>query len=224
MAAEGQGARAVGAAHGMPGLAHHFESFEQQRETAMLGMWVFLVTEILFFGTLFTAYTIYRWKFPEGFALGSGRLDVTLGGVNTAVLLSSSLTMALAVRSAQIGRGKLAAVMVAATIVLGTVFLGIKFEEYNHKFAEGLVPGRGFALGMPGAALFFCLYFAMTGLHALHMIVGIGILVGVGIAAWAGKFTPENHNWMEGTGLYWHFVDIVWIFLFPMLYLVGRHV
>ncbi len=190
----------------------------------MLGMWVFLVTEILFFGTLFTAYTIYRWKFPEGFALGSSRLDVTLGGVNTAVLLSSSLTMALAVRSAQIGRGKLAAVMVAATIVLGAVFLGIKFEEYHHKFVEGLVPGREFALGMPGAALFFCLYFGMTGLHALHMIVGIGILVGVGIAAWAGRFTPENHNWMEGTGLYWHFVDIVWIFLFPMLYLVGRHV
>ena len=206
-----------------PGLAHHFESFEQQHEAAMLGMWVFLVTEVLFFGTLFMAYTVYRWQYPDMFALGSRRLDVELGALNTAVLLTSSLTMALAVRSAQLGRGKLAAVMVLLTIALGSVFLGIKLDEYHHKFVEGLVPGPGFTLAGRGAQLFFCLYFAMTGLHALHMVIGIGLLVGVAIAAWTGRFSPEHHNFIEGTGLYWHFVDVVWIFLFPLLYLVGRH-
>ena len=189
----------------------------------MLGMWVFLVTEVLFFGTLFMAYTVYRWQYPDMFALGSRRLDVELGALNTAVLLTSSLTMALAVRSAQLGRGKLAAVMVLLTIALGSVFLGIKLDEYHHKFVEGLVPGPGFTLAGRGAQLFFCLYFAMTGLHALHMVIGIGILIGVAIAAWTGRFSPEHHNFIEGTGLYWHFVDVVWIFLFPLLYLVGRH-
>jgi cytochrome c oxidase subunit 3 len=221
-----RGARAAGvhaAAGGVRGLHHQFGSLEQQRETAVLGMWVFLVTEILFFGALFAAYTVYRWRYPDAFALGSSKLDITLGSINTAVLLTSSLTMALAVRSAQLGRGKLSAVLVAATIVLGAVFLGIKAEEYHHKAVEHLLPGHGFALAAPGAALFFCLYFGMTGLHALHMVVGIGILAGVGVAAWARRFTPESHNWIEGTGLYWHFVDIVWIFLFPLLYLVGRH-
>lgn len=215
----------AGAAHGAPGLAHHFDSFEQQRETALLGMWVFLVTEILFFGGLFTAYTVYRWQYPEAFALASNRLDTVLGGINTAVLLTSSLTMALAVRGAQLGRGRVSALLVLATIVLGGVFLGIKLFEYHHKFEEGLVPGQGFQMTeMPGAALFFCLYFGMTGLHAIHMVVGMALLAGVGIAAWVGRFTPENHNFVEGMGLYWHFVDIVWIFLFPLLYLMGRHI
>ncbi len=208
------------------GLAHHFDSYEQQREAASLGVWVFLATEVLFFGGLSTAYTVYRWKYPEAFAAGSARLDVVLGTVNTAVLLTSSLTMALAVRGAQTGRGKLAAALLLATVVLGLVFLGIKYEEYHHKWVEHLIPGPAFHLaGAPGpeAQLFFCQYFAMTGLHALHMVIGMALLLGLVAPAYLGRFGPRNHNFVEGMGLYWHFVDIVWIFLFPLLYLVGRH-
>lgn len=210
-----------------PALASHFESYEQQREAASFGVWVFLVTELMFFGGLFLAYAVYRWSYPAAFAASSRRLDVELGAVNTAILLTSSLTMAVAVRSAQIGRGKLAALLLGATIVLGVAFLGIKLDEYHHKFVEHLVPGPSFTLGGPEhqrpAQLFFCLYFGMTGLHAAHMIVGLGLLVGLLAPTYLGKFTPQNHNFIEGAGLYWHFVDIIWIFLFPLLYLVGRH-
>jgi cytochrome c oxidase subunit III len=208
------------------GLAHHFDTYEQQREAASLGMWVFLVTEVLFFGALFVAYTVYRWLYPDVFTAGSLRLDVTLGTINTAVLLTSSLTMALGVRSAQTGRGKLCAALLVATVVLGGVFLGIKYEEYHHKWTEHLIPGAKFHLAgvdRPMAQLFFCLYFGMTGLHALHMVIGIVLLLGVAVAAYLGWFGPRNYNFVEGLGLYWHFVDIVWIFLFPLLYLVNRH-
>lgn len=208
------------------GLAHHFDSSEQQREAASLGVWVFLATEVLFFGGLFAAYTVYRWLYPSVFAAGSHHLDVKLGAVNTAVLLTSSLTMALAVRSAQTGRGKLSALLLFATIVLGLVFLGIKYQEYHHKWVEHLVPGPTFHLAgvdRPMAQIFFCLYFGMTGLHALHMIIGIALLLGLLAPAYLGWFGPRNYNFVEGMGLYWHFVDIVWIFLFPLLYLVGRH-
>jgi cytochrome c oxidase subunit 3 len=208
------------------GLAHHFDTHEQQREAASLGVWVFLATEVLFFGGLFAAYTVYRWWYPAAFVAGSARLDVVLGAINTAVLLTSSLTMALAVRSARLGRGKLAAVLLLATLLLGLVFLAIKYQEYHHKWTEHLIPGPGFHLEgsqTPAVQLFFCLYFAMTGLHALHMIIGIALLLGLLAPAYLGWFGPQNHNFIEGMGLYWHFVDIVWIFLFPLLYLVGRH-
>ena len=207
-------------------LAHHFVSYEQQRESATLGMWTFLVTEILFFGGLFAAYIVYRVLYPHVFIEGSRHLDVKLGTINTVILISSSLTMAFAVRSAQLGRGKLSAVLLIATIVLGSVFLGIKFDEYHHKFAEHLIPGPGFRAASTDPRtlqLFFFLYFMMTGLHAVHMIIGIGLLAVVAVLAYRGYFTPQNHNFIEGCGLYWHFVDVVWIFLFPLLYLVGRH-
>jgi cytochrome c oxidase subunit 3 len=210
----------------VPALAHHFDSYEQQHEAATLGVWVFLVTEVMFFGGLFASYIVYRWAYPVVFASASHRLDVELGTLNTAILLTSSLTMALAVRSAQIGRGKLAAVLVAATLLFGAAFLGIKFTEYHHKFVEHLVPGPDFRMGADyerPAQLFFCLYFVMTGLHAVHMVIGIGFLAGLMLPAYRGKFTPRNYNFIEGVGLYWLFVDIVWIFLFPLLYLVGRH-
>ena len=208
------------------GPAHQFDSYEQQEEAASLGMWVFLVTEIMFFGGLFGAYTIYRASFPGAFAAASRRLNVVLGTTNTGVLIFSSFTMALAVRGAQLGRRRTVALFLALTMLLGSVFLGIKFYEYYQKVEEHLVPGPSFQfpIDRPGhAEIFYCLYFAMTGLHATHMIVGLGLLTVMMVMGARGRFTPEYHNPIECTGLYWHFVDIIWIFLFPLLYLVGRH-
>jgi cytochrome c oxidase subunit 3 len=209
-----------------PALAHHFDTIEQQREAASLGMWVFLVTEIMFFGGMFTAYVVYRAAYPGAFAQGSSHLNLLLGGINTAVLIGSSLTMALAVYGSQVGNRKMLVGFLLFTIVLGSVFLGIKAVEYHHKFEERLVPGHSFSLPGPkpqNAQLFFSLYFAMTGMHALHMIIGIGLLTFLVVQASRGRFSPEYHSPVEMTGLYWHFVDIVWIFLFPLLYLIDRH-
>jgi len=189
-------------------------------------MWVFLVTEIMFFGGMFTAYVAYRAAYPGAFAAASSHLDLHLGGINTAVLIASSLTMALAVYGAQVGNRNMLIGFLVFTIVLGGVFLGIKAIEYHHKFEDHLVPGHSFSF--PGskplnAQLFFSLYFAMTGMHALHMIIGIGLLTFLVVQASRGRFSPEYHSPVEMTGLYWHFVDIVWIFLFPLLYLIDRH-
>lgn len=210
-----------------PGLHHQFDSFAQQRESASLGMWVFIAQEIMFFGGLFLAYLIYRTHNQEAFHAGSHTLDIGLGAFNTAVLIGSSLTMALAVRAAQIDKRKATALFLIATIFLGGIFLGVKVVEYSHKFHDHLVPGPHFewerAEDANRVQMFFNLYFAMTGLHALHMIVGIGILAPLAVLAWRGKFSSNNYNLVEGTGLYWHFVDIIWIFLFPLLYLLGRN-
>jgi cytochrome c oxidase subunit 3 len=210
----------------VPVLAHHFDSLEQQREAATLGMWVFLVTEVLFFGGLFLVYSVYRALYPEAFAAASHELDVTLGGINTAALITSSLTMALAVRSAQLGQRKPLLLFLVLTMLLGALFLGIKSVEYAHKFAEHHVPGPSFQFEKEyarQAQLFFSLYFVMTGLHALHMIIGLGIMLWMFWWSWRGRITAEYYSPVEVSGLYWHFVDIVWIFLFPLLYLVGRH-
>ena len=204
--------------------AHQFDDLEQQHEAGALGMWAFLITEIMFFGGLFTVYTVYRWSYGQGFAEASRHLDIRLGAINTAVLIGSSLTMALAVHAAQTGRRRVLILFLLFTILLGSVFLGIKAFEYNHKFHEHLVPGPGFRLAGPEARhaeLFFSLYFAMTGLHAVHMIIGVGILATLVMMANRGRFSPAHHAPVEITGLYWHFVDIVWIFLFPLLYLIG---
>ena len=209
-----------------PALAHHFDSLSQQTEASTLGMWVFLVTEVLFFGGALMAYSIYRSWYPDAFAVASHELDITLGTINTAVLITSSLTMALAVHAAQLGQRRLLMLMLITTMALGAVFLGIKGVEYAHKFVEHHVPGPSFQFEpehFRHAQIFFSLYFLMTGLHALHMIIGISLLVGLCAPVYLGRFGPRNHNFIEGMGLYWHFVDIVWIFLFPLLYLVGRH-
>jgi cytochrome c oxidase subunit III len=210
-----------------PGLQHHFDSREQQKEAAALGMWVFLVTELLFFGGLILAYTIYRWEYARAFALASLHMDITLGAVNTVVLICSSLTMAMAVHSAATGRRRLLIGFLVATMVLGGAFLAIKAVEYTEHIRHHLLPGPGFRYPVPAdaraAEMFFSLYFAMTGLHALHMIVGLGILATLLVLARRGRFTAEYHTPVEVSGLYWHFVDIVWIFLFPLLYLIGRH-
>jgi cytochrome c oxidase subunit 3 len=207
-------------------LAHHFDDLEQQREASTLGMWVFLVTEVLFFGGMFLAYVVYRSKSPEGFMAASHHLDVTLGSINTVILILSSLTMALAVHAAQTGKQGALIVFLILTIIFGASFLGIKSVEYHHKFEENLVPGPHFQHAEPharSAEIFFSLYFAMTGMHALHMIIGIGLLLTLIWQARGGRFGTGYSNPVEITGLYWHFVDIVWIFLFPLLYLLGRH-
>ncbi len=207
-------------------VAHQFDDREQQKEAGTLGMWLFLGTEVLFFGGLFTAYMIYRIKFPAGFAAASEMMDITLGSLNTFVLLFSSLTMALAVRSAQLGQRKSTFTLILITMVLGLAFLGVKGLEYHHKFVEGLFPGEGFRFEGPlsrQAEVFFSLYFMMTGLHALHMIIGVGIMAVMAAKTWRGRFSAEYYSPIEISGLYWHFVDIVWIFLFPLLYLVHPH-
>jgi len=211
---------------GLPGLAHHFDSYEQQKESATLGMWLFIVQEILFFGGLFFAYALYRWKYPVAFNHASRHLDVALGTFNTAVLLTSSLTMALAVRSAQIARPRRIVGYLLGTAALGSIFLGVKAYEYHHKWVEHLVPGPDFAFTGPeaeNARIFFSLYFGMTGLHALHMIIGIPIILAIAFLAGKGRYSPEYHSPVEIVGLYWHFVDIIWLVLFPLLYLIGAH-
>jgi len=207
-------------------LAGHFQDLEQQREASSLGMWIFLVTEIMFFGGLFLAYTVNRATHPVAFAEASRHLDVALGATNTAVLICSSLTMALAVYASQLGRRKALIGFLITTMALGSVFLIIKGIEYADTFRHHLVPGRAFAFSGPQAKpaeLFFSLYFAMTGLHALHMIIGVGALFVLLVHAWRARYSPEYHTPVEVSGLYWHFVDIVWIFLFPLLYLIDIH-
>jgi len=211
-----------------PSLAHHFDSLEQQHEASTLGMWVFLATEIMFFGGLFLVYVVYRTWYPDAFAAASHHLDVQLGAINTAVLIASSLTMALAVHAAQLGNRRGIIVFLLLTIVLGSVFLGIKAIEYYDKFQHHLIPGAAFDWEGPAklarpAQIFYSLYFAMTGMHALHMVIGVCLMSVMVWMAYRGRFSSEYYSPVEISGLYWHFVDIVWIFLFPLLYLIGRH-
>ena len=204
-------------------LAHQFDDLAQQREADTLGMWLFLATEIMFFGGLFLLYTAYRMQYGAAFTAASHHLDVRLGAINTAVLICSSLTMALAVHSAQLRRPGPLRAFLAATMLLGCVFLAIKSVEYAHKWHEGLIPGPGFVFDEPHrehARIFFSLYFVMTGIHALHIIIGLGALAVLLVRA---RRVAAYDVPAELTGLYWHFVDVIWIFLFPLLYLIGRH-
>lgn len=231
-------------------LAHHFENLEQQQDANNLGMWMFLSTEIMFFGGVFGAYAVYRSRFFESFVTGSELLNVTLGAINTAILIGSSLTMALAVRAAQVGKPAGLGVFgwLIATIVMGMAFLGVKAVEWKTDYDEGLIPIG--SLWQPnhaiahhleehsglsheeaeqkaknlanGTKVYFSLYFGMTGLHALHMLIGFVVIGILAYYAYFGAYNPTYYGPVEVTGLYWHFVDIVWIFLFPLLYLI-RH-
>jgi cytochrome c oxidase subunit III len=218
-------------------LVEQFDTLEQQKDASQFGMWLFLVTEIMFFGGLFAAYLIYRNLYNPAFVIASSSIDVKLGAINTAVLICSSLTMAMAVHSAAVGARKLLLLFLTATLALGFVFLGIKGVEYYQKYAEHHVPGANFdfnyeraekgeVLAPPDVAsqtsIFFSLYFAMTGMHALHMIIGAGILIALIWKANHGAYPTHHYTMVENFGLYWHFVDIIWIFLFPLLYLVSR--
>ena len=211
-------------------LRVQFDTPEQQKDASVLGMWGFLITEIMFFGGMFLAYSLYRSSYPEIFAVASTSLNVYIGAFNTVVLLCSSFTMVLAVRAAQLGQRKALILFLILTLILGGAFLGIKAFEWHEKFVEHHIPGQSsfFLEGIPAAAqghaqLFFSLYFAMTGLHALHMVVGAGLLIYLIVMARRGIFTAEYYTPVDMIGLYWHFVDIVWIFLFPLLYLIDRH-
>lgn len=210
-------------------VAHHFDDAEQQFDAAKLGMWLFLATEILFFGGMFLGYAVYRYNYAAAFAEGSSHLHFWLGTINTAVLLCSSLTIALAVRSSQLNDARGTVRLLVATSVLGLVFLGIKGYEYYDKITNHQFPGEAFVLtelhnpevNPNHVELFYSIYFAMTGFHALHMVIGVGLVGYVGWLANQGRFSAEYYTPMEMTGLYWHFVDIVWVFLYPLLYLIG---
>ncbi len=206
--------------------AHQFDSPAQQKQAVTLGMWLFLATEVMFFGGVLLGYAVYRRAYSEGFAAASGHLDFGLGAFNTVVLIGSSLTMALAVHAAALGERRKLVFFLALTMALGAVFLGVKAYEYHHKFEEGLVPGPHFKLvgsDARAAQLFFSFYFALTGIHAAHMVIGFFVLLTLAVMASRGRFTADYFSPVENAGLYWHFVDIVWIFLFPLLYLLGRH-
>jgi cytochrome c oxidase subunit 3 len=240
-------------------LFGQFKTLEQQKESATLGMWTFLITEILFFGGLFLTYSINRHTHADVFAFSSRTIKLSWGAINTVVLIASSLTMAMSVWSAQVGKKKLVTIFLILTLILGGVFLGIKAIEYYDKYVEHHIPGASFDMyfctnnpaacnlsaeqlqtekkelkeleekvGGPMAVnansqLFFSLYFGMTGLHALHMIIGAGLLIWLIVESLKGRFTPQYNTPVENIGLYWHFVDIVWIYLFPLLYLIDRH-
>ena len=221
-------------------LAHQFDDLEQQHDASNFGMWIFLTTEVMFFGGLFAGYIIYRHEYFSAFEAGSRLLNWRIGAANTAVLICSSLTMALAVHAAQVGKRKALVTFLLLTILLGLAFIGVKLTfEWRRDWHENLVPGE-LVLGhpfapqgdvlkqlqernapLPQVQLFMFFYFAMTGFHALHMVVGVGLLLVLTLMAWQGRFSPQRFNPIEGVGLYWHFVDIVWIFLFPLLYLIG---
>jgi cytochrome c oxidase subunit III len=212
-------------------VEHHFEDAHQQKDAATIGMWVFLVTEVMFFGGLFLAYFVYRQWYPAAFASASNNTNLLVGAANTTVLICSSLTMAFAVRCAALGKKNLIVLFLILTLLLGGTFLGVKAYEYHDKWVKHEVPGHNFDCrteeGVPctdaaHTPLFFALYFGMTGLHATHMVVGVGIILFLIARARKGAYGPAWHTPVELFGLYWHFVDVVWIFLFPLLYLIDR--
>ncbi len=208
-----------------PFFQHHFHTMIQQASAAKLGMWLFLVQELLFFSGLFMFYIIFRYKYPETMLYASEYfLDKTMGGINTVVLLFSSLTMALAVRAAQLGKKDHIVRYLVVTIVCACIFLVVKYFEYSHKFHMGLFPGRYFAFEggvIPGEPqTFFALYFCLTGLHGIHVVAGIAVMIWLVIRANRGDFGPTYYAPVDLVGLYWHLVDLVWIFLFPLLYLI----
>jgi cytochrome c oxidase subunit 3 len=226
----------------LPQHRHHFETQEQQREAGTFGMWLFLLTEIMFFGGLFFSYLLYRNWYYDAFVVASNQLSVPLGGVNTAILITSGFFMALGVWAAEVRKKGLLVLTLILTMLFGCAFIGVKADEYHEKWEKHHIPGDHFdvsefvnphAYGLkeeplpPDQAahtqLFFSLYFAMTGLHALHMLIGLGILVWLTIRAHRGDFTAGYVAPIENFALYWHFVDIVWLFLFPLLYLINRH-
>ena len=209
-----------------PYLKHHFATAEQQMDADVLGMWTFLITEVLFFGGMFAAYAVYRNMYYDAFASTSKYMDVTLGATNTVVLICSSLTMALAVRAAQLSQRTQLIRCLFLTMLFGTIFLGVKAFEYHSKYVEHLIPGLGFQYEqapqfLHNAQILFLLYFAMTGMHALHMIIGLGLLTYLVVRSYKSEFSSAYFTPVEMIGLYWHFVDVVWIFLFPLLYLIG---
>lgn len=205
-------------------VQHHFSDANQQKESAKLGMWIFLLTEILLFGGLFCAYAIFRAWNPEMFINAHLELNQLLGTINTLVLITSSLTIALAIRSLQVDKAKQATMFLALTLLFATVFLVIKYFEYTHKIHLGQLPGKYYSYtGLEGTNphIFFSIYFTMTGLHAVHIIIGMAVIAIMTVKSAQNKFSSRYYTPVELSGLYWHLVDLIWIFLFPLLYLIG---
>jgi cytochrome c oxidase subunit 3 len=222
--AEGHDAHGDGHGHhGHKDLAHHFDSLDQQFDSAKLGMWTFLVTEVLMFGGLFAAFILFQSFDKAVFVQAHHHLDRVMGGLNTVVLLTSSLTAVLAVRAAQLGNRKQVNLYLIATILCAGIFLVVKYFEYSHKIHDGLLPGDAFTYpGLPKRAhVFFSLYFMMTGLHGFHVVLGMCLMTWILIRNNRGDFSPEFFTPVEMVALYWHLVDLIWIYLFPLLYLVG---
>jgi cytochrome c oxidase subunit 3 len=206
-----------------PYLAHHFESLEKQGHAARMGMWLFLATEILLFAVLFAAYGVYRYLYYDAFVAASKTVETWVGAVNTGVLVTSSLTVALGVDAAARGNGKRTGLLLLASVALAVVFLALKAYEYHHHFVTGQLPTRYYTyaeIQAPGVGIFWALYFLITGLHAIHVVIGMTILTVVAVMALRGRFAPEYHTPVELGGLYWHLVDLIWIFVFPLIYLI----
>jgi cytochrome c oxidase subunit III len=205
-------------------VAHHFDKADTQFDAGRMGVWIFLVTEVLFFGGLFCAFAIFRSKYFPSFVEANHHLDKVMGGINTVVLICSSFTMALGVRSAQKNEKTKTTILLAITLACAAAFLFIKYFEYSHKFHDGLLPGRyftaaGFEHGHAG--LFFAIYFMMTGIHGLHVVIGMGLILWILLRNHKNEFSSRYYAPVENVGLYWHLVDLVWIYLFPLLYLIG---
>lgn len=209
-----------------PELRHHFADEQQQRNAASLGMWWFLGTEIMFFGGMFCGYMVYRSMYYQAWLEGSQHMDFWWGTINTVVLLCSSLTMAAAVRSTQLGLRKSTVALLGITILFGLAFLGIKgIEYYGHIVTDHQFPGPGFRFEGANPSqveIFFSFYFAMTGFHALHMVIGVGLVAFIAYQAWKGRYGAHYYTPVENVGLYWHFVDIIWIYLYPLFYLISH--
>lgn len=208
---------------GQPKIAEHFADYRTQVYASRFGMWLFLATEILLFAGLFLGYVYYRQQFPETWRVASQQLDIVMGTINTVVLITSSFTVAMSIHYTRINKVRLAFWMLAATIAMAIGFLVIKGFEYNHKFHEALLPGKFYAnehFTLPGAPMFFTVYFLTTGLHAIHVLIGMGVLTWVAIRLWKREFSGAYYTPVEMGGLYWHLVDLIWIFLYPLLYLV----
>ncbi len=204
-------------------VAHHFPDLRQQEHAARLGMWLFLATELLLFGGLFTAYSVYRFLYGETFAAASAHLSVTAGTINTVVLITSSLSVALAHHLARDGKGRAAASALLITLAFAVAFLCVKGWEWTHDIEEGLLPGRYFSsrdFQAVGAPMFFTLYFIMTGLHGIHVVVGMGVLAYLAIQCFRGVYDQGYTTPVELGGMYWHLVDLIWIFLYPLFYLI----
>ncbi len=213
---------AAGTAH----VAHHFKDATQQYESGKQGIWLFMMTELLMFGAIFVAFAIYHRLYPEMFAEGSKTLDWKMGFTNTLVLIFSSFTMAISIAFIQKNEQKKAIFALATTILCGAVFMVIKYFEYMHKFHLGLFPGNFIDVAKIGAehaniGMYFGFYYAMTGLHGIHVLVGMGLITWVMIRTIRGEFHSQYWIPVEGVGIFWHIVDLIWIFLFPLLYLVG---
>ncbi|MBX7231998.1 MAG: cytochrome c oxidase subunit 3 family protein [Bdellovibrionales bacterium] len=207
--------------------AHHFESAEHEYQTSKFGLWLFLCTEILMFGGLFVGYAIFHHKYPELFKAGSHFLDWRLGSLNTVVLLISSFTMALSIYYAQMNDRAKTLINLYITLICGFIFMGVKFFEYSHKIHEGLLPGHLFHYAGEGAnavanlPLYFSFYFCMTGLHGTHVLAGLFLIAWLIVRTHRGEFGPKYYTPLECVGLFWHLIDLIWIYLFPLLYLVG---